>query len=460
MFEPASSSVRDRHARRKQLEERMAALQADINAANARLASLVEEHSRYEDWRVHEGIRSESSFLSWRLGLTPTTANSVVAVSEGLRTYPRIAAAFRAGRLSLDQVRAVVQVVTPEDESELPRLALGMSGSQLASFCAYYRRILRLENGRHRARFLRSSYTADAMWRISGLLPAEEGAVVDQAITAVIARLRAETDSAQQPVTDEPDQPPPDQPEVDRPDPAGSPEPADTDALEAAEDPFAAERADALIRLASSFLQGDRDEGQPEDRYQVVIHADLAALAAGEGDARIEGGGEIPVQAAARIACESSIVGLVERNGKALSVGRKTRRVGRGLRRALEARDRRCCFPGCHRRGRLQAHHIKYWTDGGETSPDNLLMLCRSHHIATHEGDLTVERTLAGFLFRRADGSVIRRATLRAAGPGIGHDNRARGIDVTPETCAPEWGGERGSILYVAEVFASRSPPA
>jgi hypothetical protein len=447
MFEPASApavapgnslpaasaaSLAARDRRREKLEEEIAKLQADINAANARLVGLVEEHARQEDWRVHDGIRSEGSFLSWRLGLTPPAASGLVEVTEGLRQLPRIRAAFRAGRLSVDQVRALVQVATPEDEPELLRLALGMSGSQLARFCSYYRRILRIEDGRYRARFLRTSYTSDGMWRISGRLPAEEGAVVDQAINAAVARLRVEDELE-----------------------AGQ----EGDAAEASEDPFGAERADALVRLASSFLQGDGDTGRPDDRYTVVVHADAAALESGRGEARIEGAGEIPPEAASRIACEAPVVALLEKDGRPLSVGRKTRRVSVGLRRALEARDRQCCFPGCARQGRLQAHHIRHWKHGGETSPENLLLLCRSHHIATHEGGLSVERTLDGFLFRRPDGVVIQRPRLRAGGPGIGHHNRSQGIEVTPDTCAPEWGGEPGSILYVAEVFAARSPP-
>jgi hypothetical protein len=349
-----------------------------------------------------------------------------------LRQLPRIRAAFRAGRLSVDQVRALVQVATPEDEPELLRLALGMSGSQLARFCSYYRRILRIEDGRYRARFLRTSYTSDGMWRISGRLPAEEGAVVDQAISAAVARLRVEEERE-----------------------AGQ----GGDAAEASEDPFGAERADALVRLASSFLQGVGDTGRPDDRYTVVVHADAAAIESGHGEARIEGAGEIPPEAASRIACEAPVVALLEKDGRPLSVGRKTRRVSVGLRRALEARDRQCCFPGRARQGRLQAHHIRHWKHGGETSPENLLLLCRSHHIATHEGGLSVERTLDGFLFRRPDGVVIQRPRLRAGGPGIRHHNRSQGIEVTPDTCAPEWGGEPGSILYVAEVFAARSPP-
>ena len=469
MFEPASApdvepgnsppavsaaSLAARERRREELEEKIARLQADINAANARLVGLVEEHARQEDWRVHEGIRSEGSFLSWRLGLTPPAASGLVEVTEGLRQLPRIRAAFRAGRLSVDQVRALVQVATPEDEPELLRLALGMSGSQLARFCSYYRRILRIEDGRYRARFLRTSYTSDGMWRISGRLPAEEGAVVDQAISAAVARLRVEDEREAGQRGDANDTP------ADTASTSGAGgDGFDSSDAEASEDPFGAERADALVRLASSFLQGDGDTGRPDDRYTVVVHADAAALESGHGEARIEGAGEIPPEAASRIACEAPVVALLEKYGRPLSVGRKTRRVSVGLRRALEARDRQCCFPGCARQGRLQAHHIRHWKHGGETSPENLLLLCRSHHIATHEGGLSVERTLDGSLFRRPDGVVIQRPRLRAGGPGIGHHNRSQGIEVTPETCEPEWGGEPGSIRYVAEVFASRSPP-
>ena len=70
-----------------------------------------------------------------------------------------------------------------------------------------------------------------------------------------------------------------------------------------------------------------------------------------------------------------------------LSVGRRTRTIPPHIRRALEERDRGCRFPGCGCRF-TEAHHVKHWADGGETSLRNTLLLCRRHHRAVHEGQV------------------------------------------------------------------------
>jgi mono/diheme cytochrome c family protein len=59
-----------------------------------------------------------------------------------------------------------------------------------------------------------------------------------------------------------------------------------------------------------------------------------------------------------------------------LNVGRKQRTVPTQLKRALYARDRSCTFPGCHRKHYLDAHHLKHWANGGETTRENLALLC------------------------------------------------------------------------------------
>jgi predicted restriction endonuclease len=56
------------------------------------------------------------------------------------------------------------------------------------------------------------------------------------------------------------------------------------------------------------------------------------------------------------------------------------------MRTALGLRDGGCRFPGCDRPLEwTDGHHIRHWADGGETSLDNLVSLCRRHHRAVHE---------------------------------------------------------------------------
>ena len=74
-----------------------------------------------------------------------------------------------------------------------------------------------------------------------------------------------------------------------------------------------------------------------------------------------------------------------------LDVGRRSRTVGWRLRKALDARDGGCRFPGCGSRVRTHAHHITHWAHGGETAMDNLVLLCPFHHRAVHEGGWRVE---------------------------------------------------------------------
>jgi Domain of unknown function (DUF222)/HNH endonuclease len=70
-----------------------------------------------------------------------------------------------------------------------------------------------------------------------------------------------------------------------------------------------------------------------------------------------------------------------------LDVGPATRVVTPAQRTALAVRDGGCSFPGCSRPlGWCDAHHLRHWVDGGPTDLANLVLLCRAHHRAVHEG--------------------------------------------------------------------------
>jgi hypothetical protein len=109
-----------------------------------------------------------------------------------------------------------------------------------------------------------------------------------------------------------------------------------------------------------------------------------------------------------QLACDVSVSRIVfGPASEVLDVGRKTRVIPAGLRRAVIARDRRCVAPGCGRSARwCDVHHIVPWLDGGETVIDNLCLLCRYHHSQVHLGQLSLDdreiRPLAGASRRRS----------------------------------------------------------
>jgi 5-methylcytosine-specific restriction protein A len=77
--------------------------------------------------------------------------------------------------------------------------------------------------------------------------------------------------------------------------------------------------------------------------------------------------------------------------GQPLDVGRATRTIPDGLRRAVAARDRGCAHPGCDRTPSWsEVHHIHEWELGGETKLSNLVMLCRAHHRQIHSTEWIV----------------------------------------------------------------------
>ena len=58
-------------------------------------------------------------------------------------------------------------------------------------------------------------------------------------------------------------------------------------------------------------------------------------------------------------------------------------------RRNLAARDVHCVVRGCTRPPAMcDAHHLRHRADGGATTMDNLVLLCRRHHVLWHQGKI------------------------------------------------------------------------
>ncbi|HEX2155373.1 MAG TPA: DUF222 domain-containing protein [Actinomycetes bacterium] len=82
-----------------------------------------------------------------------------------------------------------------------------------------------------------------------------------------------------------------------------------------------------------------------------------------------------------------------------LDVGRTSRVVQPAQRTALAVRDGGCVFPDCARPLTwCEAHHLVHWLDGGPTDLANLILVCRAHHRAVHEGGWRLIRGPDGHL--------------------------------------------------------------
>lgn len=420
MCKPANDSFSaPEHAaslvRAEALEHEITDLCAQINAANYRLLQLIAELDNQQPWGAW-GLASCAHWLNWRCGIGLNAAREKVRVAHALVQLPDISKAFSRGELSFSKVRALTRIADADNESELLHLARQATAAQVEKLVTGYRRAGRLEES-ERATAQRASrgltyyYDEDGSLVIHARLPAEEGALVLQALEAAMDAQNAAANNAE----------PGDVTAVTPEATGDSPEPDDVTAVTpAAENRPAQRRADALTTMAQTTLCHGPESPGGGERYQVVVHvtAETLAMDAG-GRCELESGQRLAADTVRRIACDSSLLRITEDPaGNPLDIGRKTRVVSPALRRALQARDGGCRFPGCTHRRHIDAHHIEHWANGGETSIDNLLLLCRHHHHLVHEGGFGLERTADGHLrFTRPDGRTIK---AHPALPGTG----------------------------------------
>jgi Domain of unknown function (DUF222)/HNH endonuclease len=373
------------------LEREITALASQIHAATCRWLALVAEYDRREGW-AHWGCKSCAHWVSHQCGIALGPAREHVRVARRLDELPLIRGAFAEGELSYSKVRALTRVENVEREQDLLDLARHATASQLERLLRAYRGVVAAERaaaGGGPERWVRVDHDDDGALLLQARLPADEGALVLAALDAArdqLAAANVPAGTSSRGAGHDPDVP------------AGTP----------SSPPMA--HADALLALADAYVAGQRGERTGGDRYQVVVHVDTATLSGGEeaGRCELDHGPPVAVPVARRLACDASVVRLLERDGTPLDVGRKTRSIPAPLRRALAARDGGCRFPGCSSRRFVDAHHIDHWADGGPTELGNLVLLCRHHHRLLHEGGYTATRGRdGGLVFRRPDGRAI-----------------------------------------------------
>lgn len=421
----------------RELAARITELAGHLNAANHRWLHLIAEFDRRKGWS-DGATHSCAHWLGWQCGIDLGAAREKLRVAHALGCLPAIDAAMACGQLSYSKVRALTRVATPATEDLLLNVALHGTAHHVEKLVRQFRRVQEVEEQsrearQHAGRGLTYHHDDDGSLVIKAQLPAEAGALVLKALEAAMRDLPLPL----HPMDCE----------------AGLHVSAETSQRSFAGEPptMPARRADALAVLAESFLQHGAETLNGGDRHQIVVHVDQCALnERATGRCEIEDGPSVPVETVRRLACDASVVEIIEdERGEPLSVGRKTRSIPPALRRALKSRDQGCVFPGCTHRKYVDGHHIRHWAEGGETKLSNLVSLCRFHHRAVHEGGLRIERLDDGaWRFIRRCGDA-----LESCAPGHSRPladwtqlvaaHEAQGLRIDANTAATHWRGER-----------------
>jgi len=440
-------SVAAREAATDRRVDELASLSAHLSAATARWLELV--------WEMREqGDSSDlQAFVAWRCGITAREAREFLRVAEALQELPATRAAFGRGELTFSKVRALTRVATESSEEGLLELAGALTAAQLERALRAFRRVA-AEDAReaHELEYVDYYHDADGTLFLRARLAAEDGTVLIKALEAARERVleRRRDERAALANGSEAEKEP------------------EAEADGAPVDPPRPARVEALLDLAEASMVA-ATEPRAERAARVVVHVDAAALSAdGRGRSELEDGPLISPETARRLGCDAEVVAQIERDGLPVSVGRSRRTVPPALRRLLEARDgHTCCFPGCERQRHLQAHHRQHWAHGGETSLENLVLLCYQHHRVVHEGGYTVEGDPdSGFRFRNRYGIVWPLAPPRPP-PGRANDlladNHARGLQIDPNTNrnGSFWWNEfelAPAVAAISNAFAAGQP--
>jgi hypothetical protein len=410
----------------EELGQEIASLSAHLDAATHRLLECIRRFEEANGWH-EQGALSCAHWLAWRVGWDPATAREKVRVARALGRLPAIDGALRLARLSYAKVRALTRVATPENEAKLLEMALLATGAQLERLCRGYREVLDGERApTPEERSVRQRLLPGGMVKLELVLEPDEADLILRAIE----RARE--------VREDPGAPGAPAAEV-------SSEPARSAGVSA--ETCWPTRADGAVQLAESFLAGNPVTGTGGERFQVMVHLEQDVLGPdGAWAGTLEDGTRVSAETLRRVACDCGLL-ATGGDGQALNIGRRARTIPPAIRRALMVRDRGCAFPGCTYTRFLHGHHVKHWLHGGETSLENLLMLCTFHHHLVHEGGWTVSAGVEGdFVLHSPAGKLVAAEPQRElAGDTVDWLREwayERTLDLGPEVNMPQWDGK------------------
>jgi hypothetical protein len=489
----------------ERLEAQICELAGHLTAATCRFLILLADFDARRGWASWE-MASCASWLSWKCQMSSGAAREHVRVARALRNLPVIRGEFATARLSYAKVRALTRIATPDTEAGLAEIARPMTGNQLERFARAHRQVSHADDAAARIR-RRLTWRFEEDGSLAGTfrLPPLAGAVLLKALRAAAGDLKhpheeqagdvsAETPAARGAGAGAAgaehagaEHAGAEHAGAEHAGAAGAAEPAAGPAVETS-----SSLADALLVVAEAFLAGKVAAADDPEVYQVIVHVGTGALTSGPagdtagpqagdvsaetpavsrpapgipghpadpGRCHTEDGPALSVSTAQILSCGAVLSWMRhDGDGAVLDLGRRRRRPNAALRRAARERDQcRCRFPGCESR-RIDLHHIQHWINGGRTSLENLVSLCKYHHLLVHDRGYLITAGQSGFAFFRPDGTGLPTSPDLSSPDGTIQDSHD--ADITPDTIIPAWYGERLDLDYaIYTCFANARTP-
>jgi hypothetical protein len=325
------------------------------SAVDGRILVLLGEAERRQAFR-EDGATSTENWAVERFSVAVPTARALVRVAEKAWDLPQLTEALKDGEITFDKLRAVADVATPENDTELVEAARERSVRELAEVARSHREApgpsqAALDHDRRSLRF------NDTFRTMTVQLPPESFAETRNCIESIARDV-----------------------------------PSD------GETPWDQRMCDGFMGLVRSQSRGAGEtDGSTKSPYFVVVHVPLAALVdeSGEGSdlaGELERDGLLNVVTVQQISCDATVALAVDDDeGRTMYEGRSRRDPSGPQRREVRRRDRHCRFPGCANVTFTNTHHIKRWKpDRGPTDLNNLCLLCVHHHHLVHRGDWTM----------------------------------------------------------------------
>ena len=152
-------------------------------------------------------------------------------------------------------------------------------------------------------------------------------------------------------------------------------------------------RGDSSWRKAMALTELCVSGEAPPAQVTVFVDTTQAADTSGEAGVVLEAGPRVGRQALEAVLCDATVeVTARAEDGEPMRYGRSQRTAPPALRRALlHAQSGMCAADGCTSRYRLQVHHVNSWAQGGETNPEDLVVLCWFHHqVVIHQRGFSI----------------------------------------------------------------------